>query len=192
MNPALIVIDMLRDSVEGPAHLGIAAQARKIIPGIKRLREGFRQAGWPVIFACDSFMEGDFIFRGNLKPHSIRGTSGAKVITELEPGEGDIVLEKRRMSAFFRTDLDITLQTLGVDTVVLAGIATHICVLLTAFDAVSTGFRAVIVEDCCAAHREEIHRQAVELYRKTPLYPLLSFMTSREFWAKHKDLCPEP
>ena len=56
-----------------------------------------------------------------------------------------------------RLDLDLTLRTLGVDTVLVTGIATPICVLTTALDAVSHDFSAIIVEDCCAAHRPQDH-----------------------------------
>jgi len=63
-------------------------------------------------------MKGDFIFNGKMKSHSIRGTEGAEVVADLNPEPTDIILPKRRFSAFFKTDLDQTLRLLGVDTLV--------------------------------------------------------------------------
>jgi nicotinamidase-related amidase len=108
-----------------------------------------------------------------MEPHSLRGSRGAEVIDELRRAASDIVLSKRRFSAFFKTDLDQTLRTLQAETVVLAGIATHVCVLGTALDALSNDFSAIILEDCCAAHRQEYHGPVLDAFRKTPLYPLL-------------------
>jgi len=174
---AVIVVDMIRDNVETPGHLGMAREAKAIIPGIQRLLVTARQKGWLVVFACDSFLPGDFIFQGRMRPHALRGTPGVEVIDELRPQRGEMVMEKRRMSAFFRTDLDLTLQVHGIRTVVVAGISTPVCVLMTALDAVSHGFRAVILEDCCAAHSPEVHQATVDLYRNTALRPLLSVLT---------------
>ena len=55
---------------------------------------------------------------------------------ELDRLPRDMVLPKRRFSAFFKTDLDQTLRTLDVDTVLVGGISTNFCVLTTALDAV--------------------------------------------------------
>lgn len=171
--PAVIVVDMVRDNVHGPEHWGITAQARAIIPRLNRLLDQAHARRWPVIFACDSFLPDDFIFGGRMKPHSLRGTPGAEVIPELNRQPGDMVLPKRRLSAFFKTDLDQTLRTLGVDRVLVAGISTCFCVLSTALDAISHDFRAVLVEDCSAAPTPEAHEAALSCYRKNALQPLL-------------------
>jgi nicotinamidase-related amidase len=116
-----------------------------------------------------------------MKPHSIRGTDGATVIDELEREKNDIVLPKRRFSAFFKTDLDQTLRTLGCDTVAVAGIATHICVLTTVLDAVSLDFNAILLKDCCVAHKPEYHSGTIQIYESSPIYPLIRVMSSEEF-----------
>lgn len=177
---ALIVVDMLRDNIETQEHSAIATEARKIIPNIKKLIAYARQEKMPVIYACDSFLEGDLLFQGRMQPHALRGTEGAQVIDELRPAAGEMVLEKRSMSAFFRTDLDLTLRTFGVDGILVTGISTAVCVLLTAFDAVASGFRAVIVEDCCAAHKPEVHDTVLNLYRKSGIYPVLKVANLEE------------
>ncbi|UCF56309.1 MAG: cysteine hydrolase, partial [Deltaproteobacteria bacterium] len=114
MNPAIIVVDMLKDNFKEEANLPITSEALRIIPNIKRLLDHGRRMAWPIIFACDSFLEGDFIFQGRMKPHSIRGTKGADVIQDITPLATEMVLEKRRFSAFFKTDLDQTLRTMTV------------------------------------------------------------------------------
>ena len=181
MKPALIIVDMLKDTFNDHPDAFITKEALKFVPTINRLSFMFREKGLPVIFSCDSFLPNDFIFQGKMKPHSIRGTVGATVIDELEMETGDIVLPKRRFSEFFKTDLDQTLRTLGCDTVTVVGIATHICVLTTVLDAVSLDFNAVLLRDCCAAHKPEYHSGTVRIYEKSPIYPLIRVMSSEAF-----------
>ena len=181
MKPAIIVVDMVRDNFHDEDHLPITAQARAMIPALNHLLRTARSEGAPVIFACDSFLEGDFIFQGRMRAHSLRGTPGAEVLEDLDQAAEDIFLPKRRFSAFFKTDLDMTLRLRGVDTVAVTGIATHFCVLTTALDALCNDFRAVILEDCSAGPTPEIHRRTLDNYRRNPLYPLLRVMDSTSF-----------
>ena len=181
MKFAVIVVDMLKDSINRGSNTEALRAARSIIPRINRLTEGARQAGLPVIFANDSFLPGDFIFQGLLKEHALRGTEGARVTDELHQANGDIHLPKRRFSAFFKTDLDQTLRLYGIGGVAVAGINSHWCVLHTAFDALSNDFCAYIISDCCASYRADVHEMTMDIYRKSPLYPLFQVMTLAEF-----------
>ena len=95
----------------------------------------------------------------------------------------DTWLPKRRLSAFFKTDLDQTLRLWGLDTVAVAGVATQFCVLATAFDAISHDFKVVILEDLCTSANEKIHENTLEIYRKNVLDPLFRIMTGEEFLA---------
>ena len=183
MKTAIIVVDMIKDNLkEGNNHHALAT-ARAIIGNINRLTEMARRHDFPVIFSNDSFLPGDFIFKGRLKEHALRGTEGAQVIDELYQAPDDIHLPKRRFSAFFKTDLDHTLRLLGVDWVAIAGINSHWCILNTAFDALSNDFFAYIISDCCASFRADIHETTMNLYRKSPLHPLFQVMTLGEFEA---------
>lgn len=172
---ALIVIDLIKGN-----EPFFRDEHRKIISRVAEVIRGCREKGIPIIFANDSYLESDWLFNF-MKKHAIRGTEEVEVIDELKPEDGDIVVEKRRFSAFFRTDLDITLRELGVDTVALAGINTHVCVLATAFDAVSSDFRAIILKDCCASHSKELHDFVVEKFKGLPA---LEVMESREFLSR--------
>ncbi|MGZ3537939.1 MAG: cysteine hydrolase family protein [Thermodesulfobacteriota bacterium] len=181
MRPAIIVVDMLKDNFKQTSRNPYYETARAIVPNLQKLLEESRKRGFPIIFACDSFLEGDFIFKGRMKVHSLRGTIGAEVIDDLKPRPTDIVLPKRRFSAFFKTDLDQTLRTLGVDTIVVTGVTTEVCVLMTLMDGLCHDFSAILLEDCCASRTEELHQGCLGLYRDFALYPLLRIITLEEF-----------
>ncbi|OPY65489.1 MAG: Peroxyureidoacrylate/ureidoacrylate amidohydrolase RutB [Syntrophorhabdaceae bacterium PtaU1.Bin034] len=179
MKPAVIVVDMLEDNYGKDRSED--REDVKIIRPVRDFLKKCRSLSIPVIFACDSFLEGDFIFNGRMKPHAIRGTAGEAVLAELEPEPSDIVLPKRRFSAFFKTDLDQTLRTLDVDTVAVGGINTHFCVLATALDAVCHDFYTVILEDLSAAYKRDIHESFMDAYRKSAIYPIFKIATAAEF-----------
>jgi nicotinamidase-related amidase len=133
---------MIKDNVNTQGHGMMDREANKIIPSIMQLTKVFRQYGGHVVFACDSFMEGDFIFRGRMPPHAIRGTGGDQPILELEMQPSDLFLPKRRMSAFYKTDLDQTLRTWGVDTVAVCAIVSWREILFSGGECRLTPFEA--------------------------------------------------
>jgi nicotinamidase/pyrazinamidase len=179
MKPAVIIVDMLEDNY--PKERNPENEEVKIIVPVREFLKKCRLVSIPVIFACDSYIEGDFLFKGRMKPHAMRGTPGANVLADLEPQSTDIILPKRRFSGFFKTDLDQTLRTMGVDTVAVGGVNTHVCVLATALDAVAHDFYTIILEDMSAAHKRQIHENCLEGYRKMLIYPLLKVAKSGEF-----------
>ncbi len=179
MRSAIVVVDMLKDAFKRKDHPH-TLQYLEIVPRIKELIDKAREAGLPVIFACDSFLENDFIFKGK-RPYCLRGTKGAEVIEELKPVGREEILLKRRFSAFFKTDLDQTLRLLGVDTVVITGINTQVCVYATAMDSVCHDFYTIVLEDCTASGDREIHQKAIEVLRQSGLFPLLRVVASEEF-----------
>ncbi|UCD72355.1 MAG: hypothetical protein JSW70_05000 [Syntrophobacterales bacterium] len=78
MNPAIIAADMLKDTFKKEVHFSMTLETLRIIPIIKKFLDHGRRMAWPIIFARDSFLEGNFIFQGRMKPHSMRGTKGAE------------------------------------------------------------------------------------------------------------------
>jgi nicotinamidase-related amidase len=181
MKPAIIVVDMVKDNLKEGSRHPVTLEARAILPNLQSLLEASRKRGFPVIFACDSFLKEDFIFRGRMKIHSLRGTKGSEVVDDLKPEASDIVLPKRRFSAFFKTDLDQTLRMHGIDTIVVTGITVEVCVLMTAMDGLCHDFSVILLEDCTAGKNEEMHRSCLNLYRDFALYPLLRVMTLQDF-----------
>jgi len=181
VKPAIIIVDMLKDNFKESSRNPYFQEVRAIIPNLQRLLEESRKRGFPIIFACDSFLEGDFIFRGRMKVHSLRGTRGSEVVDDLKPEVTDIILPKRRFSAFFKTDLDQTLRVFDVDTIIVTGITTEVCVLMTVMDGLSHDFSVILLEDCSASRSKEFHQGCLNLYRDFALYPLLRIMTLEEF-----------
>ncbi len=181
MRPAIIVVDMLKDNFKESPRNPYYQEGKRIIPNLQKLLQGSRERGFPIVFACDSFLEGDFIFRGRMKVHSLRGTAGAEVMDDLKPHPTDIILPKRRFSAFFKTDLDQTLRTLGVDTIVVTGVTVEVCVLMTAMDGLSHDFSVILLEDCSASRSKELQQSCFNLYRDFALSPLLRIVALAEF-----------
>ncbi len=159
---ALIVVDMLEEFVHGRLR---SPEAEAIVPVIRRLIDAAHEAGVPVIHVVDSHFPVDHELRV-WGPHALRGSREARVVEELAPGEGDYVLPKRSYSGFRDTGLDMLLRDLGVDTVVLTGIHTHICVLHTAWDAFYLGYRVYVVRDAVAAFSREDHEYALKYMEK--------------------------
>ena len=178
--PAILVIDMVKDYFDHRRTLKITVPARAIVDPIKDLTRTFRSNGWPVIFATDAFKEDDFIFTGRMKPESLEGTEGAEVIDELDRKPEDLWLPKPRFSAFFQTGLELYLRERNVTLCAVTGIATPVCVLTTALDAICYDFQCVIVSDCTAAASMKTHQDILKLYRKTALFPLLKVCTASE------------
>ena len=178
--PALLIIDMVKDYFKDENNYPITPLARKIIPPTNILIRQFRKQGFPVIFSTDAFAEDDFIFKGRMLPHAIKGTKGAEVVNDLDMEPEDLWLPKPRFSAFFDTGLEKTLKDQKITLCAVAGIATNFCVLTTAMDALCHDFKAVLLEDCSTAFSEQIHAQCLDMYRRNPLYPLFRVMTSDE------------
>lgn len=181
MKPAIIVVDMLKDTFKEGSRLPITREGRKIIPNLQKLLKESRRKGFPIVYACDSFLKEDFLFQGKSKFYSLQGTPGAEVIDELKPEPTDMILPKRRFSAFFKTDLDQQLRDRGVDTIVVTGITTEVCVLTTAMDGFCHDFYVFLLEDCTASQTPEVHQACLSSYRDFSLNPLFRTMTLSEF-----------
>ena len=79
--------------------------------------------------------------------HCLAGTRGAEIVDELDVHDSDLVVPKRRYSAFFATDLDLLLRERDIDTVVVAGVVTNICVRSTVHDALFLGYDVLVCSD---------------------------------------------
>ncbi|HMJ32531.1 MAG TPA: isochorismatase family cysteine hydrolase [Baekduia sp.] len=90
-----------------------------------------------------------------------KGSEGARILDQfLAPT--DVVMEKNKDSGFFETDLDDTLKRLGVDTVIITGMQTQICVQTTAADAFFRGFKVIVPPDGVVSAREEDQQRALD------------------------------
>ena len=158
----LIVVDMLNDFVTGKLK---TERAKHIIPNLKRLIQAARATDVPVIYTNDAHLQTDSELK-KWGEHAMKGTRGAKVIPQLKPGKGDYVLEKRTYSGFFDTELDLLLRKLGVDTIILTGLDTNICVRHTAADGFFRGYRIVVPRDATEALTEQDYQQGLAYMKR--------------------------
>jgi nicotinamidase/pyrazinamidase len=150
MKQALLIIDMLNDFVLPGAPLEVP-NTRKILPALAKRLAAARAAGIPVVYICDAHLPDDPEFsRMGWPPHAVRGTSGAEVIPELAPQETDPLIEKTSYSGFLHTGLEGTLQALDIGHLILTGCVTSICILFTAYDAVTRGYQVTVPADAVA------------------------------------------
>ncbi|MFP3985597.1 MAG: cysteine hydrolase family protein [Candidatus Bathyarchaeia archaeon] len=165
--PAIIIIDMLNDFVTGELR---TQRADKIIQPLKKLVETARKHKVPVIYSNDAHYKLDSEVVHKWGAHAIKGTPGAEVIPQLQPGEQDYVVEKRTYSGFYETGLDPLLRGLykgeGAKTLVLGGLHTHICIRHTSADAFFRGYKVVIAEDGVEAFTEEAHKEGLKYLKE--------------------------
>jgi len=163
LEAAVIVIDMINDFVSGVFKNDRAA---KIIPNIEALLSQARRLSIPVIYATDAHLPGidpEFDIWGS---HAEAGSWGAEIVDELKPRKGDFRVYKRKYSAFQGTDLDQLLRELKVDTVILTGVVTDICIQHTAADAFFRGYRIIVPKDCVEAVDAPTQEAAIKFLRK--------------------------
>jgi ureidoacrylate peracid hydrolase len=152
---AVLVVDMLNDFLKPDGKM-VLEGGGVLIPPMRRLLAQARKAGIPVVYVNDSHRPGlkeDREFKKRSE-HCIEGTWGAEVIDELKPKKKDFVVLKHRFSGFYDTDLDLTLKDLGVDTVIVMGVVTNICVRSTIHDAFFIGYKVLVPRDCVMATGE--------------------------------------
>lgn len=154
---AIVVIDMLNDFIAEKGALRIK-NGEKIIPKIREVVDFAHEQGIQVVFIQEAHRKKDADFK--VRPvHAIKGTWGSQFIPELQPDEdkGDYVVQKRRHSAFAYTDFDLFLREEGIDTVVLTGNWTNVCVRSTASDALYHAYNVVCLSDATASKTDEMH-----------------------------------
>ncbi len=98
----------------------------------------------------------------NSEAHAIEGSRWTEFVTRVEPA--DLIVEtKRRLSAFYPTDLDFLLRNMRVETVVLDGGFTDCCVLNTAFDANNHNYRVVVAQDLVRGTDDNLEAAALAM-----------------------------
>jgi nicotinamidase-related amidase len=157
---ALLIIDMINDLefVDGEALLPPALVAARNIVQLKRRA---RASSIPVIYANDNFGRWRSDFRGVVRHCLEDGTRGEPLVRLLEPDEDDYFVLKPKHSAFFATTLDTLLKYLGAHRLILTGITSDICVMLTANDAYMRDLVTYVPRDCVAAVTAEENEHAL-------------------------------
>jgi ureidoacrylate peracid hydrolase len=171
--PALIIVDMQNGFCHADGHRGKIgldyASAAAVVRPIARLLEAARGAQVPIFFMRYS-LKADYSDAGlllemwpGLKDAGalIGGTWAAEIVPELCPSEGEYVIDKNRQSAFYGTDLEAQLRQLEVDTLIVCGVTTNMCVESTVRDGFCRDFRIFVPADGTAAPTEELHKRGL-------------------------------
>ncbi|MDP2505867.1 cysteine hydrolase family protein [Oceanobacter sp. 3_MG-2023] len=153
---ALIIVDMQKIFCEQDGALFVPS-SRAIIAPIKRLSEYMRAAAMPVIY-LRHVVRGDGSDTGrfrDLYPDAdaqfARSNPAIEVIDELQPQDGDIVVDKLFYSGFHNTDLDMILRMKDIDTLIVCGTVTNVCCETTMRDGVHREYRMIALSDANAA-----------------------------------------
>jgi nicotinamidase-related amidase len=175
---ALLIMDVQPGIVErfadGPGLIeriaGAATAARASGVRVIFVKVGFR-AGYPEISPrCQTFSriaeQGGFV----------EGSS-SEIHPSLAPTRDDVIVTKRRVSAFAGSDLDVVLRAGGIDSLVLSGIATSGVVLSTLRQAADLDFSLTVLRDGCLDGDEEVHRVLCE-----KVFPRQANVLSVEEW----------
>jgi nicotinamidase-related amidase len=182
---ALIVIDMQRDFAE-PGGFGASlgndvSRITRIVTDVKRLIQGFRNAGLPVIHTMEchrpdlsdlppakrdrgnpSLRIGD---EGPMGRILISGEPGTAILPELAPVKGEVVIEKPGKGAFYATELGDVLEKYGIENLLVCGVTTEVCVNTTVREANDRGYRCVVLADGCASYFPEFHEMGLKMIK---------------------------
>jgi ureidoacrylate peracid hydrolase len=196
---ALVLIDFQNDYVAegGVVNLrgeGHKAKTRKIIENTARVLECARRAGVSIVYlrysrTRDHRYESPASLRWLVAKRgyssdsvsAVEGTWGAEIVSVLAPKARDHVIDKRRSSGFFGTDLENVLRLRNIQTVILAGVSTHGCIESTARDAELRDFYVVVIEDCVGAYSDELHNAALTVMRSR--YELVTSDVLVKIWS---------
>jgi nicotinamidase-related amidase len=157
---ALIIVDMQNDFLLlggklGPTTEAGASACAEYTSRIKALLDKCRDAGMPVVYTQDYHHPDDPEF-AIWPPHCVVGTSGQEEVSELTPEAGDYVLHKGGKTVSYDcfyasyepNEMENTLASLGVDTVIVTGTVSNICVYCAVVGCAQRGYETIVPKDC--------------------------------------------
>ncbi|WP_405836803.1 cysteine hydrolase [Streptomyces platensis] len=180
-NTALLVMDVQQDVVD------IADDGSGYLPRLRRAIDGARSAGIPVIYVVIGLRPGhpDVGPRNRVLNSIVQaglfteGAPGTAIHHDVAPRQDDIVVTKRRASAFSGSDLDVVLRARSIDSLVLTGIATSGVVLHTLCQANDQDFGLTVLADACLDTDPEVHQFLTER-----LFPQWADVVAVEDWLR--------
>ena len=170
-------------------------RASEILANVATALTAAREHGRPVLFVRVAFRDGAPEISANNKAFSSGALSqslgetspSTQIHPALAPRDGEVVITKRRVSAFAGSDLDVVLRSLAVDSLVLTGIATSGVVLSTTRQAADLDFRLTIIHDACADADDEVHQVLTQ-----KVFPRQATVLSAAQWVAQLDDEVEP
>lgn len=159
---ALLAVDLFSD-FRFPDGAALRDQLAAVAPAIGTLLRRARRSRVPVVYVNDHGGRWHDTFP-DIVARARRGR-GRAITRLVAPTRRDYFVLKPRRSAFLHTPLAMLLSSLDVGRIVVAGVATDMCILATATDAQNRELEIAVPADCCAALDEHRHRQALGLLR---------------------------
>ncbi|TMB72550.1 MAG: cysteine hydrolase [Chloroflexi bacterium] len=159
---ALILVDVNRSffDTDGPFHYPGALEN---LGPLHQLLDAARAGGRLVVHAREAHRRGFRDYeRPKLPEHSYLGDRDQEPYPGFEEQPGEVVVHKRRFSAFFATDLALLLQEQGVERVIIAGVKTNVCIRASVQDAFAYGFRPTIARGSVSSNRPHLHEASLE------------------------------
>lgn len=95
----------------------------------------------------------------------VRGEAGHDIVPALYPAAGEIVIDKPGKGAFYATELGDILQQRGIDTLLVCGVTTEVCVNTTVREANDRGYRCIVLDDCCASYFPHFHEIGLQMIK---------------------------
>ena len=157
---AVLVVDMLKDFFSDGGAMVLDGGDVLYEPH-RELLGAARDKGMPVFWLNQDLPPDDSLFQTRAV-HCLSGTWGAEIVDEIPVDASDIIISKRRYSGFFQTTLDLNLRERGIDTVIVTGVVTNICVRSTVHDAFFLSYKVLVPEDLVMATSDQA--QEVTLY----------------------------
>lgn len=168
-NPVILAIDIQQGSFFPPPpgfHLPLMPDTIERMGRTRVIIDAARKADIPVIFFQEihraSMIDFGRELDGNEGPHCVEGNPGTPIAREVGLREDDYVIQKRRYSCFFGTELQILLKALKADTLMLIGGFTDVCIHYTFVDAHQHDYYCRVVQDCVAGSSVKAHDASLE------------------------------
>jgi maleamate amidohydrolase len=155
--PALLIVDMTYGFVDSRFRLGHSESGYPAVRSTAILLKKAREKRLPIFYTrgfTESHHSGIGIWKGGEDKSEQENT----IVDEIKPMDHEVVLQKRRPSSFFGTNLVDMLIYHGVDTAIITGISTSGCVRASVVDAFSFNFRVVVPEECTADRSQISHK----------------------------------
>ena len=167
---AILVVDMVYDFTN-PQGLVFYPQNLEILPNIARAVEVCRGHDALVIYLQHRYRAGKYDKNlATMRPNCIEGTGGELLDESLTVLPEDYVIQKRRYSAFFGTDVDLVLREHDIKRVIVVGTKTNCCIRATVTDAYNLDYEVIVISDCVATNDptvNEVHLSDIKKYLGT-------------------------
>jgi nicotinamidase-related amidase len=161
--PALLLVDPQQGLDQMASQNQVTLKSS--VDALERTLLAARAAGIPVIYFQEIHRKEKVDYGreldGNENIHCLEGTPWIEIIDRLKPIDGEYRNIKRRYSCFFGTDLDILLRGLGVQTLIMGGYFTDVCVHYTAVDAHQHDYYIRVLHDGCQGSSVEAHEASL-------------------------------